>query len=461
MYQIDFRKHNARIYFCGIGGSSMSGLAGMLKRLGFVVWGSDIAESAHTKQVETEGIRVLIPQKSENVTDDIDVAVFTAAISHDNPEYRAVEEKHIPHLTRAQLLGQMMAQYPMSIGIAGSHGKTTTTSFLSEILIRDHKDPTVQCGDILKSLGSSYHLGTSDLFIAEACEYTNSFLSLKPFIGIIMNIEADHLDFFKDIDDIRHSFRTYAESIPEAGYLIINTEIPHLEEIIRDLKCHIITFGMNRDIADYYPEDITFNEFAHPSFTAVRRNGASEKITLQVPGRQYILDALAAIAAADLCGASKDAIHDALYDYKGTARRFEYKGTKNGVRFVEDYAHHPTQVSLNIDAAMNIPHNRVIALFQPHTYSRTKAFLDEFAHALAKADIVLLTPIYAARETDNLGISSHDLETRIQALGTEVHCFDSFRAVEDWIRANGQKNDIVISMNAGSAVKIEEDILKD
>jgi UDP-N-acetylmuramate--alanine ligase len=192
----------------------------------------------------------------------------------------------------------------------------------------------------------------------------------------------------------------------------------------------------------------------------IRKHGASQKITLQVPGRQYILDALAAIAAADLCGASETSIHDALYDYKGTARRFEYKGSKNGVRFVEDYAHHPTQVALNIDAAEKMPHNRVIALFQPHTYSRTKAFLDEFSDALAKADIVLLTKIYPARETDTLGISSHDLEARIRARGTEVHCFDTFQEVEDWIKANAEKDDIVISMNAGDAVQIEEDLLK-
>lgn len=460
MYQIDFSHPQAKIYFCGIGGSSMSGLAGMMKKFGFTVWGSDISDSAHLRQVEADGIQVIIGQKEENITEDIDCMIFTAAISHDNPEYRAAEKLGIPHLTRAELLGQIMARYPMSIGIAGSHGKTTTTSFISEILIRDGQDPSLQIGDILRSIHSSYHIGTSDEFVAEACEYTNSFLSLYPRIGIIMNIEADHLDFFKDIHDIRRSFRKYAENIPENGWLIISTEVPDLEEIVHDLRCHIIYFGMDKNKADYFPENITFNDLAHPSFTLVRRHGENQEITLQVPGRQYIFDALAAAAACDLCHVRPESIHDALYDYRGTARRFEYKGTKNGASYIEDYAHHPTQVSLNIDAAMKLRHKRVIALFQPHTFSRTRAFLDEFAEALSKADLVILTEIYPARETDNLGISSEDLAERIRKRGTQCLYFHTFKEIEDWLNANAGEGDIVLSMNAGDAVQIEEDILR-
>ncbi len=458
MYQIDFSNPTAKLYFCGIGGSSMSGLAGMMHQLGFQVWGSDQVESPHAWQAEKDGIRVIIGQKKENITSDIDCVIFTAAISKENPEYIATVEKGIPFITRADLLGQIMDQYPMSIAISGTHGKTTTTSFISEILLQDGKDPSLQIGGVLNSMHTSYRIGKSDEFVAEACEYTNSFLSLRPRIGIIMNIEADHLDFFKDLDDIRHSFRKFAENISKDGWLIINTEIPNVEEITEGLACKVIYFGDDTEKADYYAENVTFNENAHPSFTVVRRNGDKQDITLQVPGKQYVWDALAAIAATDLCGASEEGISKALLNYKGAGRRFELKGIRNGIKIVDDYAHHPTEVAVTLDAAQKMPHNRVVACYQPHTYSRTKALMDDIAKALNIADIVILPEICAARETDTLGITSQDLADKVIALGTPCYYFHTFEDLENWVLENLTTDDIVITMGPGDVYQIADDL---
>ena len=458
MYQIDFKHPAAKLYFCGVGGSSMSGLAGMMKQIGFDVWGSDIAKSPALIQAEKDGVHVIIGQKAENITKDIDCAIFTAAIAKTNPEYQAVLNLGIPHLTRAELLGQIMAQFPMSIGIAGTHGKTTTTSFISEILLRDGKDPSMQIGGVLNSVHTSYRLGKSDEFVAEACEYTNSFLSLKPRIGIITNIEADHLDFFKDLADVRHSFRLFAENIPADGWLIINTEIPDLDEITNGLKCKVIYFGDNHEKADYYATDIKYNELAEASYTLVRRHGQSQKIVLEVPGKQFIWDSLAAAAACDLCGVRPESITDALRAYKGAGRRFQFKGKINGCQIVDDYAHHPTEVAVTLDAASKIPHRRLIACYQPHTYSRTKALMDDIAKALHEADLVVLTEIFPARETDNLGISSQDLAKKVEARGTPCHVFHTFEEIEDWARKNCGENDLFVTMGGGDVYKIADNL---
>ena len=280
MYQIDFN-HPVHVYFVGIGGISMSGLAQILASEGFTVSGSDRAESAATQELEACGIKVLIGQKAENITDDIDLAVFTAAIHPDNPEYKAVHEKGIPSLSRAELLGQLMKNYRLPVAVSGTHGKTTTTSMLSEVLLAADVDPTLSIGGFLSDIGSNVRIGNSGYFVAEACEYTNSFLHMFPGIGIILNIEEDHLDFFKDLSDIRRSFRRFAELIPAEGTLIINAEIDNWEEIAKDLSCKVVTFSSEPG-ADYYPSDITLDKNGHPSFTlhGPASCGADTEITL-------------------------------------------------------------------------------------------------------------------------------------------------------------------------------------
>ena len=459
MYQIDF-KHPVRVYFVGIGGISMSGLAQILASEGFTVSGSDRAESAATQELEACGIKVLIGQKAENIPDDIDLAVFTAAIHPDNPEYKAVHEKGIPCLSRAELLGQLMKNYRLPVAVSGTHGKTTTTSMLSEVLLAADVDPTLSIGGFLSDIGSNVRIGNSGYFVAEACEYTNSFLHMFPGIGIILNIEEDHLDFFKDLSDIRRSFRRFAELIPAEGTLIINAEIDNWEEIAKDLPCKVVTFSSEPG-ADYYPSDITFDKNGHPSFTlhGPASCGADTEITLCVPGMHNIGNALAAVAAADRLDIPRSASAKGLSLFKGTDRRFQYKGERNGFTIIDDYAHHPTEIEATLRAARACPYSRIICVFQPHTYTRTKSFMSGFAKALSLADIVILADIYAARETDTLGISSRTLQEEIKKLGHDCLYFPTFSEIEEYLLANCRKNDLVITMGAGNVDKIGENLL--
>lgn len=459
MYQIDF-KHPVRVYFVGIGGISMSGLAQILASEGFTVSGSDRAESAATQELEACGIKVLIGQKAENITDDIDLAVFTAAIHPDNPEYKAVHEKGIPCLSRAELLGQLMKNYRLPVAVSGTHGKTTTTSMLSEVLLAADVDPTLSIGGFLSDIGSNVRIGNSGYFVAEACEYTNSFLHMFPGIGIILNIEEDHLDFFKDLSDIRRSFRRFAELIPAEGTLIINAEIDNWEEIAKDLPCKVVTFSSEPG-ADYYPSDITFDKNGHPSFTlhGPASCGADTEITLCVPGMHNIGNALAAVAAADRLDIPRSASAKGLSLFKGTDRRFQYKGERNGFTIIDDYAHHPTEIEATLRAARACPYSRIICVFQPHTYTRTKSFMSGFAKALSLADIVILADIYAARETDTLGISSRTLQEEIKKLGHDCLYFPTFSEIEEYLLANCRKNDLVITMGAGNVDEIGKNLL--
>lgn len=459
MYHVDFN-HPIHVYFIGIGGISMSGLAEILLSEGFTVSGSDWNRSPLTELLESRGAHINYgkPQKAENITDDIDLVVYTAAVHTDNPEFAEVLRRQIPTLTRAQFLGQLMRNYKTPVAISGTHGKTTTTSMVSEILLHAEQDPTLSVGGILKSIHGNIRVGRSGLFVTEACEYTNSFLSFFPKIGIILNIEEDHLDFFKDIDDIRASFRKFAQLIPQDGALIINADIDNCEEITKGLPCRVITFGKSAN-ADYYPTDITYNEFADATFRVHRFGEAGEFITLGVPGEHNVSNALAALALTDLLGISPEKAQYALRTFHGTDRRFEYKGTINGITIVDDYAHHPTEITATLKAAQNYPHKTVWCVFQPHTYTRTKAFLDDFAKALSLADKVILADIYAARETDTLGISSADIQERIIKAGTDCYYFHTFEEIEKFILKNCMHGDLLITMGAGDVVNIGENLL--
>lgn len=458
MYQVDFN-HPVHVYFIGIGGISMSGLAEILLSEGFRVSGSDMKKSSLTELLEKEGAVIHYGQSRENITNDIDLVVYTAAIHKDNPEYAAMEELGLPSLTRAQLLGQMMRNYKTPVAVSGTHGKTTTTSMITEILLEAKADPTISVGGILKAIHGNIRVGKSDLFVTEACEYTNSFLSFFPRIGIILNIEEDHLDFFRDLADIRSSFRRFAQLLPEDGLLIINGDIPDYHEITEGLSCSVITFGSS-GTCDYYPTDISHDELAHAGFTFNRRKGAPVPVSLGVPGEHNILNALAALALADYLQLDMKAASRALKHFAGTDRRFEYKGSLDGITIVDDYAHHPTEITATLKAAVNYPHKTLWCVFQPHTYTRTKAFLSEFADALSLADKVVLADIYAARETDTLGISSRDLQEEIEKKGTECHYFPSFEEIQNFILENCTAGDLLITMGAGDVVNIGENLLK-
>lgn len=457
MYQIDFR-NPVKVHFCGIGGISMSGLAAVLLKEGFSVTGSDSKKSALTELLESKGAKISYPQKADNITQDQAVVVYTAAIHPDNPEYAQAAAMGKPMLTRAQLLGQIMDNYSNSIAVSGTHGKTTTTSMLSCILLQANLDPTISVGGILREIGGNIRVGNSQNFITEACEYTNSFLSLKPKVGLILNIDADHLDFFKDLEDIRHSFHRFAGNIKKDGTLIINGRIPHLEEITDGISAKVLTYGPEG--SDYQAAGISYDRFGIGSFEVLHDGRSLGRFSLNVPGEHNISNATCAIAAADVLGISMDDCRRGLMEFHGADRRFQVKGTlDNGATVIDDYAHHPTEIMATLKAAKNYPHRRIICVFQPHTYTRTKALMSGFAEALSIADEVVLAPIYAARETDTLGISSDTLRQNIANLGTDAYYFTAFSQIEDFIRSHSEKDDLIITMGAGDIVKVGEQLL--
>ena len=458
MYKIDFN-HPMHIHFIGIGGISMSGLAEILLKEGFTVSGSDTKESPLTKKLESGGARITYGQKAENITPGIGCVVYTAAISRSNPELIEAVARRIPMLTRAELLGQLMKNYDTPIAVSGTHGKTTTTSMISHILLAADMDPTISVGGILKAIGGNIRVGNSGTFITEACEYTNSFLHFFPKISVILNIEEDHLDFFKDLEDIRHSFHQFAALLPDDGTLVINGDISDYPGIYSGLSCNVVTYGSSSDF-DYSADNIAYDDNGHVSFDLILHGEKADRICLSVTGNHNVSNALSAIAVADLLDVPMEVTKKGLLSFTGTDRRFEYKGEFRGVTVVDDYAHHPTEIEATLKAAGHSPHNSVWCVFQPHTYTRTKAFFHEFARALSHADHLVLADIYAARETDTLGISSADLAAETAKLGTDTHYFPDFEEIEAFLKENCRPGDLLITMGAGDVVTVGEDLLR-
>ncbi|MBU9726496.1 UDP-N-acetylmuramate--L-alanine ligase [Diplocloster modestus] len=457
MYKINFESP-IHVHFIGIGGISMSGLAEILLKEGFPISGSDAKKSELTEKLDSLGARIYYGQRASNLDDIPDLVVYTAAIHSDNPEYNRALELQLPMLSRAELLGQMMRNYRTAIAVSGTHGKTTTTSMISQILLAAEKDPTISVGGILRSIGGNIRVGNSDTFITEACEYTNSFLHFYPTISLILNIEADHLDFFKDLEDIRSSFREFARRLPNDGTLIINGEIERFREITDGLACQVITYGSSSDCTYSY-RNAAFDELAHGSFDLYKDGVFKSRIQLMVPGIHNISNALAAIALAESLQIPPNIVQQGLLSFSGTDRRFEYKGEVAGVTILDDYAHHPTEIAATLSAAGNYPHNRIWCVFQPHTYTRTQAFLKEFAQALSAADYVVLADIYAAREKNTIGVSSSDLLSELRMLNVNAQYFPSFDEIENFLLENCMHGDLLITMGAGDVFRIGEHLL--
>ena len=457
MYKIDFNKPE-HIHFIGIGGISMSGLAEILLGAGFGISGSDSKPSALTKQLEEKGAKVFYGQCAENISADYNCVVYTAAIHPDNPEFARCVELDLPMLSRAELLGQIMKNYKTSIAVSGTHGKTTTTSMFSSVLLAADTDPTISVGGILEAIGGNIRVGKSETFITEACEYTNSFLSFYPTLSIILNIEEDHMDFFKDLDDIMNSFRQFAMKLPKDGCLVINKEIKDYEKVTEGLECNVITYGMDSSCT-YHAKNIHFNEQGYGEFDVMYQDVSLGHIILSVPGQHNVSNALAVIAGARKLGISMEQIQAGLLGFSGANRRFQYKGSLNGVTIIDDYAHHPTEIRTTLEAAKNYPHREVWCIFQPHTFTRTKAFFHEFATSLSLADHIILADIYAARETDTLGVSSELLAKEISELGADCYYFPSFDEIENFVKSHCIHGDLLITMGAGDVVNIGENLL--
>ena len=459
MYNIDFNKP-CHVYFMGIGGISMSGLAEILLGEGFQVSGSDMKESDITDSLKAQGVKINIGQVAENITDDINLVVYTAAIKEDNEEFKAVLAKNIPMLTRAQLLGQIMNNYKYGIAVSGTHGKTTTTAMMSHVLLQADTDPTISIGGMLDAIGGNIRVGHSDYFVTEACEYTNSFHSFNPFISIILNVDEDHLDFFSGIEEIAQSFKTFAEILPKDGLLVINGDMEHKDFITKDLDCNIITFGLNEG-NKYQAKDITFDDEGHPSYKLYVDGKEIDTINLHSTGVHNVVNSLSVIAVADFLELDLKHTKSGLLECTSAKRRYEYKGvTKNGVVIIDDYAHHPTEIAATLKATNNTPHDELWVIFQPHTYTRTYALLDKFAEVLSTADHVILADIYAAREKDTGMVSSKDLCEKINSMGGNAIHMGDFLSIEKFVEKNCKKNDLLITMGAGNVDIIGDSLLK-
>ncbi|MGN1317435.1 MAG: UDP-N-acetylmuramate--L-alanine ligase [Lachnospirales bacterium] len=447
----DFKK----IHFIGIGGISMSSLAEILDSQGKVVSGSDANESVTTKKLEEMGIKVIIGQKAENITRDIDLVVYTAAIGEDNPELMAARQSKATVIDRAELVGMLMLSYNHPVSVAGTHGKTTTSSLVTEIFLQADLNPTVSIGGMLPSINGNYKVGDKDYFVLETCEYCDSFLKFNPHSAIILNIDLDHVDYFKNLDNIYKSFHKFAMRLPENGFLVINNEIPRLSEVIDGIKTRVITYGMDNS-ADWYPTDIKFNDLGFATFKANYKGREIAEINLRIPGDHNISNSLSAFALAYEYGLNVDDILKGIYNYTGTDRRFQHKGKFRDVMVVDDYAHHPTEIEATINSARGMNIKELWIIFQPHTYTRTKALLDDFAKALSKADKVIVADIYASREKDTGLVSSKDLACKIEG----AVYGGSLDNVEKYVRENCPDGALLITMGAGDVFKVGEKLVK-
>ena len=450
---------NSHIYFIGIGGISMSGLAEILKDRGCQVSGTDIKESDVTKHLESLGITIHYGHRAENITDDIDLVVYTAAIHPGNPELEAAKEKQIPLMDRARLLGHIMEEYQYSVAVAGTHGKTTTTSMVSEILLEAEKDPTITVGGILPAIHSNVKIGHSPYFVAEACEYFDSFLQFTPLVGVILNVEADHLDYFKTLDNIRRSFHAFAQRIPAGGLLVLNASIAHPEELEENLHCSVETFGLKEN-ACWQARNIVHEPNGKNSFDVYYQGEFYTSVHLDIPGKHNITNALAAVASAHFLDIPAEVCARGLSHFTGVNRRFQRKGEKRGIVVIDDYAHHPTEIMATLSAARNVRHNKLWCVFQPHTYSRTKNLFDEFGRAFGDADEIIVADIYAARETDDGTISAAMLAERIAKEGGNARYGGDFAALRQHLETHCRTGDLLLTVGAGDVYKIGEEFLK-
>ena len=441
----------AHAHLVGIGGVSMSPLAEVLHGAGVVISGSDLHESAAVDHLRALGIPVVIGHRGESVR-GAGCVIRTAAVHDDNPEIAAAHAAGIPVFERAEAWGAIMRRYEHALCVAGTHGKTTTTSMCTHIFLAAQRDPTVMIGGTLPALGAGHRVGQGDTIILESCEYCNSFLSFFPTVAVILNVDADHLDFFKDLEDVKHSFRRFAELVPQEGCVVAGGDDANTVDALRDLERPMLTFGLEQ--GDIHCEGLTW-EGGFPSFDLIVRGEKLGRIELSVPGVHNVRNALAAAGAALQLGVPFSAIRDGLRDFHGAGRRFEHKGEFHGAAVYDDYAHHPGELQALLTTARSLGYRRVICAFQPHTYTRTKELFDQFVQVLQLPDKVLLAEIFAARETNTLGISSRDLAQRIP--GAEF-C-PTLEETAQRLAQLAQPGDLILTVGAGDIYLAGERLL--
>ena len=449
-----FFKPGTRVHLAGIGGVSMCPLAEVLAGMGLQVQGSDMSESDTVRQLRAQGIPVAVGHSAENLK-DCALVIRTAAIHDDNPEIAGAIARGIPVYERAQAWGAIMQHYQNAVCISGTHGKTTTTSMATHIFMAAQADPTVMIGGTLPLLHSGYRVGRGDTIILESCEYCNSFLNFFPTVAVILNVEADHLDFFKDLADIEHSFHAFADLVPQRGYIISNADDPGAREAVKGLSHPVFTFGIADPDADCTAHNVAFHDGC-PTFDVVIRGETYAHVELHIAGRHNILNSLAAASAAYVLGIPGSAVEEGLATFHGAGRRFERKGTFHGADVFDDYAHHPAELHALLTTAQSMGYERVICAFQPHTYTRTKALFDDFVRELQLPDVTILAEIYAAREKNDIGISSQDLTAKIPGA---VYC-STLDQVADQLAKLARPGDLILTVGAGDIFRAGEKLLE-
>ena len=432
----------------------MSGIAAILKNWGFYVTGSDTSNSENVEILKQKNIKVTIGHNLEDVANS-DIVVYSAAVKQDDPEMLEAKRLNIPTVERADFLGELTRCYKDTICISGTHGKTTTTSMISLCFIDSLRDPSIQVGAFLKPINGNYLVGNSEDFIIEACEYVESFLKFSPKAEVILNIDNDHLDYFKTFENIKNAFVKYVKLLPNDGLLIVNGDDSNCLDLINHINCKYVTYGINNKSADFYAKNITFNDDGFANFDVYYKNEFWNNIQLSVPGMHNVLNALACIALCVNYNIDKDIIKTSLSKFTGAHRRFEYKGKIKGtVSVYDDYGHHPTEVSAVEKALENKKYAESWVVFQPHTYSRTKNLLDDFAKALLNFDHIILLDIYAAREQNTYSVSSKDLVDKIISFGKEAKYIPDFNECAAFIKNNVKENDIVVTLGAGTVTNL-------
>ena len=451
------RDINKKVHFIGIGGISMSGLAALLLNKGYKVSGSDSKESEITNKLKTEGAKIYIGHNKDNLK-EVDLVVYTAAIPSDNPEIIEAKSKNIELMDRAEFLGLIMKGHKYNVAVAGTHGKTTTTSMLSHITLKANLDPTILVGGELDVINGNFKIGNSEYFLTEACEYKESFLKFNPYVGIILNIDADHLDYYKDLNHIKETFEKFSNIIPKDGYLIGCYEDENVMEVINKAKCNTITYGLNN--GDVIAKNISFNNKGCATFTVCKDNKDLFEVTLSTTGKHNILNALSTICVGLIFNIPYNDIIEGLAECKGAHKRFEYKGEFNGSTIIDDYAHHPVEIKATLDTAKIIPHKNIYAVFQPHTFTRTKTLFNEFTECFSGADELLLMDIYAAREKDTGLVNSNELGDAIRANGVKCINVHSHEEAATYLKSKASKNDLILTIGAGDVVNVANIILK-
>ena len=452
-------KDYKNIYMVGIGGISMSGIAEILKKWNYNVWGSDWARSGQTDWLENNGIKVNIGQVKENITDEIDLVVYTAAIKQDNPELVRARELGIPTIERGDFLGEITKLFKDTIGIAGTHGKTSTTSMVSYSFLEANLDPSIQVGANLKVLNGNYRVGNSDYFIIEACEYCESYLRFKQRSAIVLNIDDDHLDYFKNIDNIKKSFEKYVSLLPSDGYLVLNRDDERCYDLRNSTKAKVITVGKDNK-ADWYYDNVSYDDDGYPTYDAYYKGELKGTISLRVTGLHNVFNSLCCIALCNEYGIDINIIAKALLKYDGASRRLEYKGMFNGAKVFDDYGHHPTEINATVMGIKNKKYNESWVVFEAHTYSRLVAHLKEFAQSLVHFDHIIIIDIYAAREVNTYNITEDDLIKEINKLGKEAIHISNHADVVKYLKDNVKEGDIILTLGAGNVTKIASLLVK-